>query len=260
MKKTMLLGALVISAMLCGRGYGADMYGRMVSLDEGCQACAQPACDVGCAQPKRCDLFAGLRDMFAARRCVVECEPCEAAKCNVPEPPCAPECAPCRPQPIRNFLRNVVAGPACGQPECGPCEPPKACEQPCAPPECGQPACAEPICGPLCRLHHRRHCRECKVECEACAPPACEKACPPACEKPCPPPCEPPACDVGCAPRCERPVLNFLRNLLGVERRGCVVSDCGCGVEPAPAEAPAPKKANGNGSAAPAPLPQAPNA
>lgn len=210
MRKTLLLGALVISAMLCGRSWGADMFGRMVSLDEGCQACAQPApaCEP-CERAKRCDLFAGLRDLFASHRHVTACEACEPAKCAVPEPACAPECVTCRPQPVRNLVRRVLgpACPTCGQPDCNACEQAKACE------------------------------------------PACEKACEAACE---------PACEPGCQPRCERPVLNFLRNLLGCEKRACVVSECGCGVEAAPAEQPAPKKAEK--PTAPAPLPQAPNA
>lgn len=251
MRKTLLLGALVISAMLCGRSWGADMFGRMVSLDEGCQACAQPApaCEP-CERAKRCDLFAGLRDLFASHRHVTACEACEPAKCAVPEPACAPECVTCRPQPVRHLVRKVLgpACPTCGQPDCNACEQEKACEPACekpCEPAC-EPACKEPVCGPLCRLHHRLHCRECEV--------ACEK---PACEKPCEPACEP-VCEPGCKPRCERPVLNFLRNLLGCEKHACVVSECGCGVEVAPAEQPAPKKAEK--PTAPAPLPQAPNA
>lgn len=248
MKKTMLLGALMISAMLCGRCWGADIFGRMVSLDEGCAACAQPApaCEPSCERPKRCDLFAGLRDLFASHRHVSACEACEQAKCAVPEPACAPECVTCRPQPVRNLIRRVAARPACevcGQPECQACEPAKACEPACEKPACEQPSCEQPVCGPLCRLHRRLHCRECAVACEQ---PACEK------------PCAEAACQPACQPRCERPVLNFLRNLLGCERAACAVSECACGVEAAPAQAPEPKKADK--PTAPAPLPQAPNA
>ncbi|MGQ9505406.1 MAG: hypothetical protein ACUVQR_10910 [Thermogutta sp.] len=232
MKTKLFLGALMISAMLCGRGFGADMFGRMVSLDEGCAACAQPApaCEP-CAQVKRCDLFAGLKDLLACRRCAPACEEaCESAKCAVPEPACEPACAnPCWPQPVRALLRgvrNALACPVCGQAECNACEPARE-----------TPACEparEPACGPICRLHKR-------IACEACAP-ACEK---PACE---------PAREPACEPSCEcgrRPVLNFLRNLLGCDRNVSAVSKCGCGVEAAPAEK--------GGKAAPAPLPAAPS-
>jgi len=243
MKSKLFLGALVISAMLCGRGFAADMFGRMVSLDEGCAACAQPACEP-CARAPRCDLFAGLKDLFACRRCAPACEvACEPAKCAVPEPACEPACGnPCRPQPVRALLRgvrNALACPVCGQVGCNACEP--ACEKPaCEPacePACQKPACepaCEPACGPICRLHKR-------IRCDVCAP-----ACEPACEKPA---CEP-ACEPSCNP-CKRPVLNFLRNLLGCNRCDCVVSECGCGVEAAPAEE--------GGKAEPAPLPAAPS-
>lgn len=198
MKTKLFLGALMISAMLCGRGFGADMFGRMVSLDEGCAACAKPACEPACqecAPAKRCDLFAGLKDLFACRRCAPACEvACEPVKCAVPEPACEPACCnPCRPQPVRALLRgvrNALVCPVCGAAECNACE----------------AACEKAACEPACK-------------------PACEPACEPAREAACEPSCQP-----------KRPVLNFLRNLLGCDRACCAVSECGCGVEATPVE------------------------
>ncbi len=224
MKTKLLLGALMVSAMLCGRSQGADLIGRMVSLDEGCAACAKPACEPACepacdvcAPRHRCDLFAGLKDLFACRRCAPACEvpACEPAKCVTPEPACEPACgcAKCRPQPVRALVRKIASVG-----ECNACCP-VACE----------PACEKPACEPACK-------------------PACEPACKPACEPACDPACEA-ACEPCCQPK--RPVLNFLRNLLGCDRDCCAVSECGCGVEAAPADK--------GGKSAPAPLPAAPS-
>jgi len=261
MKTKLLLGALMVSAMLCGRSQGADLIGRMVSLDEGCAACAQPACEQPacepacdvCAPRHRCDLFAGLKDLFASRRCAPACEvpACEPAKCVTPEPACEPACgcAKCRPQPVRALVRKIASVGECNA--CGPaaCEP--ACEKPACEPACEQPAC-EPACGaPKCNPQPVRNLLR-KIasvgECNACGPAACE----PACEKPaCEPACAEPACEPSCR-SCDRPVLNFLKNVFGPRPKcgACApVSDCGCGVQSAPAAAPS------NGAA---PLPAAP--
>lgn len=259
MKTKLLLGALMVSAMLCGRSQGADLIGRMVSLDEGCAACAQPACEPAqpacdvCAPRQRCDLFAGLKDLFAARRVVSACDTpaCEPAKCVTPEPACEPACAAptCRPQPVRALVRKIATVGQCSV--CGQAACDRACEQPACEPACEQPAC-EPACGaPTCNPQPVRNLLR-KIgsigERSACGQPACE----PACEKPaCEPACAEPACEPGCR-SCDRPVLNFLKNVFGPRPKcgACApVSDCGCGVQSAPAAAPS------NGAA---PLPAAP--
>jgi len=181
MKTKLLLGALMVSAMLCGRSQGADLIGRMVSLDEGCAACAQPACEQPacepacdvCAPRHRCDLFAGLKDLFASRRCAPACEvpACEPAKCVTPEPACEPACgcAKCRPQPVRALVRKIASVGECNA--CGPA----ACEPACEKPAC-EPACAEPACEPSCRscdrpvLNFLKNVFGPRPKCGACAP------------------------------------------------------------------------------------------
>lgn len=243
MKTKLLLGALMVSAMLCGRSQGADLIGRMVSLDDGCAACAKPVSEPACDQPScdacgprhRCDLFAGLKDLFASRRYAPACDvpACEPAKCVTPEPACEPACGlTSRPQPVRALVRKIASvgeGNACGP---APCEP--ACEKPACEPACEQPAC-EPACGPTCRPQPIRNALR-KIaaisDCNACDPAACEPA------------CEQPACEPACEPACrsyDRPVLNFLKNVFGPRSQcgACApVGDCGCGVNSAPAAAP----------------------
>jgi len=140
MNAKMIFGALVLSVALCAQGYCGGC---------GVEACAAPACGPACEQPcnaccgPRCDLFAGLKDLFACKRCG-SCEPvcCEPAKTCAPEP----ACAPCRP-----LLARKICAPACEK-ACAP-----ACEKACA------PACPKP-CAPACE--------------KACAP-ACDSCCRP---------------------------------------------------------------------------------
>jgi hypothetical protein len=88
MKARMMIGALMVSAVLCGQGFAADLLGHMVALNGGgCTACepaapcGDPCCD-RCCRP--CDLFAGLKGLFACNRC---CDPCNA--CEAPQA-CSP--------------------------------------------------------------------------------------------------------------------------------------------------------------------------
>jgi len=109
MKGKLLLGALLVSAALASQGFSMDLMDRMVVLSGGgcgpcaaaaaCDpavkpcapepACCQPACNPCCK--KRCDLFKGLKDMFACRKC-------GKVKCCCPKP--------------------TACDPACGQPAC----------------------------------------------------------------------------------------------------------------------------------------------
>lgn len=270
MKGKMVFGALMLSVALCSQGMALDLLDNMSGLNAGgCNACVAPA---PCAAVKacapepvcgpcapRCDLFAGLKDLFACRRCE-PCGPCTECKTCAPEPaPCAAVCGGCgdcvQCRPVRNLVRNVVVEPLhdlkcdlkaafarpcapCGA--CAPvCEAPKACVQACEAPK----ACA-PVCKP-CRV------AVCKPVCEA------PKACAPACN------------DCGKCFRC-RPVLTFIDNLFSALKpcRSCnvacgEVSGCGCGATvvpgapaPVPAAAPAPVAAPQEA----APLPAAPKA
>lgn len=136
MKGKILFGALVLSVALCSQGFG-DLFGRMSGLkDGGCAPCAAPApceqpkagapepCGPACEpsyRPKRCDLFKGLRDLFACRQCgKVDCA-CEPVKvCEKPAP--APACEVCA--PVRKVKRvKVVSAPACEAPKCRHCHP-----------------------------------------------------------------------------------------------------------------------------------------
>jgi len=253
MKGKMVVGALLVSVMLASQGFGFDLRDRLSGLNCGgcgtCKACDAPApcgpavkaCapEPACSQPacnpcaKRCDLFKGLRDMFACRRCGkvnCACEPAPKA--------CEPACA--RPA----FVKPCE--PACAKPACvKPCDPvcaKPACVKPC------DPVCAKPACEKPCRVQRR-----------------------PACPKPCAKPaCAQPACDKGCSPegcRCGRHlghglVINALNKLLTCEKKcgdgcgtGCAI---GCGGAPAapaaPAAAPAPPAKPASDEAAPLPI------
>src|SRR4030067_939290 len=96
MKGKTIFGALLVSVALCGQGFGFELLDRMLGLNTGgcgqptcCQpagqcceqpaccaparcepACCDPACSTCCA-PK-CDLFAGLKGLFACGGC---CQP-----------------------------------------------------------------------------------------------------------------------------------------------------------------------------------------
>lgn len=180
MKSKMVFGALLLSVALCSQGFG-DLFGRISGLrDGGCAPCAAPApceqpkacapepcgpaCEP-CGRPKRCDLFKGLRDLFACHRCgKVECA-CEPVKvCE--KPACAPACEVC--PPVRKVKR---CKPAC-EPACEvakPCEP--ACEV------CKAPKCRR--CHPVrdrvvCFLNNLFTCHRCKP---VCGEVGCEVGC-----------------------------------------------------------------------------------
>lgn len=191
MKGKMVLGALVLSVALCSQGFG-DLFGRISGLNGGgCAPCAAPAaceqpkacapepcgpaCEP-CCRPKRCDLFKGLRDLFACHRCgKVECA-CEPVKvCE--KPACAPACE--KPAcdacvPVRKVKRcKPVCAPACEAAK--PCEPVKACEPACG--VCKAPKCRR--CHPVrdrvvCFLNNLFTSHRCKP---VCGEVACQAGC-----------------------------------------------------------------------------------
>ena len=89
MKGKFVFGALLVSVALASQGFAVELFGRAAGLNCGgcgaCEACAAPACckpaaakccapepacgKIACERCKRCDLFQGLRDIFACRKC-----------------------------------------------------------------------------------------------------------------------------------------------------------------------------------------------
>ena len=237
MKGRMVFGALLLSAALTSQGFGFELLGNLLGLNCGCggcnacQACApascepapetcapEPACSDPCA--RRCDLFSGLKGLFACNRC------CDSGCNDCAEPACEP--AACAPEPSCKLCNLGILGRGCG------CRP--ACEPACDP-------APEPACEPACAPRPRKHCRK------ACRP-ACRPACEPACE---------PACDPCGRRRCFADGLFGLLDGLfacggcnACAQTGCGdPSCCGPALEGAPVEVP-PEEA--------APLPIAPRA
>jgi hypothetical protein len=238
MKGKIVFGALLVSVALASQGFGFDLLDRARGLNCGgcgaCAACAAPACapcapkacaPEACGKPacerccRRCDLFAGLKDLFACPRCgkvrctcEAACKPCEQVKA------CAPACKACE---------RVRA--CCPEPVCKPCERVRACA---------------PACKPCERV------RACAPACKACEKVgACEQC---GCrERPCR--CHRPLiCKAECGPYC-RPklghglIVSVLDDLFGCKKCGTcgegacgACGECGCGGVPAKA---APAKA-----------------
>ncbi|MFH1918545.1 MAG: hypothetical protein ABIP48_01475 [Planctomycetota bacterium] len=248
MKGKLFLGALLVSAVLCSQGLSATILGTVLGQNcggcGGCNACAEPACcepescepescEPACSAPscgRQCDLFAGLRGLFACQKCngggcntccgEVEYYEPEVASC-VPEPECCePEaCAPpsCQPRCRRTGdlftgLQGLLACRSCNGGGCGACCEPEACE----------PACCEPACGNRCGgrsilgfLDNLLGCRK------SCGQTAC---------------CEP----VCCEPVCRRPLFNRCRKSRCSQPSCCGEAGfSGCGGDGAPAAAPA---------------------
>ncbi len=163
MKGKVVFLALLLSVALCSQGFGGDLLDRMLGLNcggcGGCNTCDKAACceevkdcapepecceevaacgKVDSCDPcgkKRCDLFAGLKDLFDCKRCdpcgKTEC--CEEVAVCAPEPECCEEiaadcCDPCGGKGGRKPLLNLNFGfgkNKCGA--CGACEKEVAC-------------------------------------------------------------------------------------------------------------------------------------
>ncbi len=192
MKGRMIVGALVLSVALSSQGFGFELLGNLLRLEDnkGCTPCGEviahcpdpctPVEDCGwvcdpCAR-KPLDLFAGLRGLFACHRCptAVCADPCTPAAVCTPEP-CTPV-AVCTPEP---------------------CTPVAACEAvPSCEPGFAKVACHRPLLGLLQRK------------------PVC-----------CPEPVAyDPGCEVACPQPCRRPVLDFLAGLLTPRPKVRVIS------------------------------------
>ena len=203
MKARIIFGALVVSVTLVGQGFGLELLNDLLGINHGCNACCEPqcceqacapntcakacvpatcgpkacepacapknCCEPACCEPcckPRCDLFAGLKGLFACKKCC--CEPCgnaccEDVKCCTPEPKC------------------------CGN----ACAPKNCCEPACAPKGCCEPTCG-PTCGTCCRKHHCTPIRDliddlCSLRICIYSVPRCNTCCEPAgcCEDSC---------------------------------------------------------------------------
>lgn len=178
MKGKLFLGALLMSAVLASQGFGAGLLGQNCGGCGACGACDPAACEPAacapdCSQPccrPVCDLFSGLKGLFACNPCG---QACGQPACCEPVEVCAPEPQVCEP----------ACGPACGQPGCGPIAQ-LVNRARCGVQRCGQAGCCEPA---------------------ACEPAACQPA---ACQPACNACCRTPLLDMldnllgGCRPRC----------------------------------------------------------
>lgn len=234
MKGKLFFGALLVSAVLCSQGLSATILGTVLGPKCGgcgdCNACAEPACcepeacEPACCEPScghGCDLFAGLRGLFACRKCNGGgCNTCSGeVECCAPEPECcAPEPECCAPPSCRlkcrrtgdlfTGLKSLLACRKCNGGGCASCGEPECCapEPECCEPE---PVCCEPACGKPCRGHSilgfldnllgcRKSC--CHTACSepVCCEPVCRRPLFHRCHKSC---CSQPSCcgDAGCS-------------------------------------------------------------
>lgn len=217
MKRSILVGVMVLGTSFCSQSFGFDLLDRMLGLKgSGCSSscCETVVCDSpcgGCAEPA-----------CGAESC---CDPCA-------EPACGAESC-CDP---------------CGEPACGA----ESCCDPCGQPACGAEACCDP-CAPRTRLLDKLFGGlKCNKGCDSC----CETACEPACgAEVCCDPCGAPTCgaEVSCCPPKKG---GLLKKLFGkLKKNNCCDSGCdvacdtgcsscsSCGSAPAAAPTPAPEAA-----------------
>ena len=176
MNAKMIVGALALSVALCTQGYSIHLgAGRCCTsaCAPACEAtCAPNCCDPCCNPCGRCDLFAGLKGLFACNTgcntgcgtscgpvcapepCAAVCDPAPAccdpapACCDPAPAACAPVCKPlvvrtarCRPcRPILNGVLDALFGCGCGV--CNSCNKAVGC---CDPVGC-QPECCTAAC------------------------------------------------------------------------------------------------------------------
>jgi len=123
MKLKMFLGALAVSAGLCGQSFGFELLDRMLGLNNGGGSCCAPSCceqscapeptcceaapaqscgceaapsccDSGCGQRRCHDLFGGLKGLFDCHRCKSSCHAASSCGCEEAAPSCGCEAAP----------------------------------------------------------------------------------------------------------------------------------------------------------------------
>lgn len=177
MKRHMVFGALLLSVVLVGQGFGFELLDNLLGKSKcGCcepaccekaeccepaaccekacepaacceKECCEPACCDSCCKPK-CDLFAGLKGLFKCKKSCGGC--CEAACC---EKACEPV----------GCCDDACCGETCCKPCCTPildllddlcrlrikvkvykcCKPVNCCEPAC----CGESSCGDNGCG-----------------------------------------------------------------------------------------------------------------
>ena len=153
MKSRIVFGALIMSVALCGQGFGFELLDNLLGQKNcGSRGCCEPACceqacqpnccektscapqacepqcceaDCGTSCKKSCDLFGGLRGLFACKSSCNSC--CEPEACGVVT--CAPEPKCC----------ETACAPKCCETDCGP----QCCEA-----DCGT-SCCKPRCTPV---------------------------------------------------------------------------------------------------------------
>lgn len=188
MKGKIVLLALLLSAVPCSQGFGFELLDRILGLNCGncgaCDACGETACcepaakscapepacceePAYCEEPKcceepecydpcgscgkkRCDLFAGLKELFQGNKGCGKTSCCEQPQSCAPEPACCEE-------PVSCEEPKCCEEPACCEPSCGK----KRCgNRPlldllddlfgggkCGKKSCCEPACCETVCG-----------------------------------------------------------------------------------------------------------------
>ena len=134
MKRTILVGVMVLGTSICSQGFGFDLLDRMLGLKGA-------GCDSSCCDTVVCEPACGCETP-----CITPCEP--ACGCEVPcepacgcEVPCAPACGcetiSCGPK--KGLLDRLFGGKACCDAGCDiSCEPACGCEvvtcdSPCGP-------------------------------------------------------------------------------------------------------------------------------
>ena len=136
MKGRMVVGTLMLSVALVSQGFGFELLNGLMGVNRGCSTCGEPACASNACEPAcpapcakacepacepacntccapRCDLFAGLKGLFACKSC--GCEPAamrlRAREACCPEPACAAPCAKaCEPACSGSLCQGLRAG------------------------------------------------------------------------------------------------------------------------------------------------------
>lgn len=217
MKRTILVGVMVLGTSFCSQSFGFDLLDRMLGLKGA-------GCDSTCCDTVVCD----------------PCEPvCGAEPCGPCEPVCGAE--PCG---------------SCTEPVCGceaPCEPVCGADVSCAP-ACGCEtivSCA-PKKGLLDRLFGGKKC--CDSGCDVACEPTCAAPCEPACGADvC---CEAPVCGAEVVSCCKPKKAGLLAKLFGKLHcdSGCDTSCDAIGCSDCAPSAPAAPEAAAEEAMPPAPV------
>ncbi len=120
MKVHQILGTLLVSVALCNAGFGGELLGRMLGLEEcGCTCGTCASCNT-CVGAKCCCPEPVCCGSACATRCCAK--PCCAQPC-CEKPCCEPKCHKLYRRPVLEFLENLFCGDdcCCGSSCCGSC-------------------------------------------------------------------------------------------------------------------------------------------